>query len=359
MSLIDTIKKLENIKQKYIIEKLENFTVQLAATNSVSTTATPATTSNTSTTSTTSTTTTATPATPATPATATPTAPIKPEEDKKPPPDVGDAKKFEKNIMDSLKWVFIGIGIFVLLLIILGIIYWLMFGSNKEDNIDTIEEQNIYNIPPEPLISPTIASTRPLIATTANNNPDVINDDKNNSIFSFMTSFNKKEELPEIINNEELKVNKTIIPLSSSSSPSSPSSSSSSSSSPSSSSPYSSSSSTTSTSSSSSSSSISSETPISQNNKNESIFSYIDPFSKKDEEIKVTKTIAPMIPEVPKEISPQNKNDESIFSFMSPLSKKDEELKINNSIIPEAKLSSASSLSPNDEKYKLNYIAKK
>ena len=109
MSLIDTIKKLENIKQKYIIDKLENFTVQLAATNSVSTTATPATTSNTSTTSTTTT------ATPATPATATPTAPIKPEEDKKPPPDVGDAKKFEKNIMDSLKWVFIGIGIFVLL----------------------------------------------------------------------------------------------------------------------------------------------------------------------------------------------------------------------------------------------------
>jgi cobalamin biosynthesis Mg chelatase CobN len=353
MSLIDTIKKLEYIKQNYIIDKLEKFTEQLAATSTQST---PSTSSTSATTATPATpTTTATPATTTTTATtatttttATPATPKKSEEEKKPDPIAGDAKKFEKNIMDTLKWVFIGIGIFVLLLIILGIIYWLMFGSNKED---IIEEQNIYNIPPEPLMPPTIDSTRPLLATTVNNK-DVVSDNKNNSIFSFITSFNKKEEVPEIINNEELKVNKTIIPLSSSS-PSSSSSSPSSSSSTS--------SSTTSTSS--SSSSISSETPIPQNNKNESIFSYIDPFSKKNEEIKVAKSIAPLIPEVPSEvpnkISPQNKKDESIFSFMSPLSKKDEEIKVNNSIIPEAKLSSESYLSPNDEKYKINYIAKK
>jgi hypothetical protein len=42
--------------------------------------------------------------------------------------------------MDSLKWVFIGIAIFIFLLIILSVVYWFMFGSsNNASTVNSTE----------------------------------------------------------------------------------------------------------------------------------------------------------------------------------------------------------------------------
>jgi len=40
-------------------------------------------------------------------------------------------------MMDTLKWVFIGIAIFVVILIILGVVYWFMFGSSSSTTSST------------------------------------------------------------------------------------------------------------------------------------------------------------------------------------------------------------------------------
>jgi len=94
-----------------------------------------------------------------------------PPEEKKPPTE------FENNMMDSLKWVFIGIAIFVFLLIILSVVYWLMFGGGSNNastvptdataNTDAVNGENTemngenaanaemnYNPPPEPYQEP-------------------------------------------------------------------------------------------------------------------------------------------------------------------------------------------------------------
>ena len=308
MSLLDAIISLEDIKKKYIIKKLENFTEQLAATTTSATTAAATTATPPSTTSTTS-----------PPA----TTPPKKEDDKTLP--VGTAKKFEKNIMDSLKWVFIGIGIFVLLLFIFGIIYWLMSGNRDDQNLNTMNEEINYENIPKPLIA---ATTLPLVSSLSTttkipNDYNDANDNKNNSIFSFMSPLSKKEEVPEIIKNQDLNINKTIIPESSSSS------------------------------------------PIPQN-KNDSIFSFMSSFTKKDDAPEIIKN------ELPKSSSssssssslttstsssslsslssssssiPQNNKNDSMFSFMSSFSKKDDDIDINKSKIPE--LSSSSSISKN------------
>ena len=68
----------------------------------------------------------------------------KKEEDKK----KTDANKFENNMMDTLKWVFIGIGIFSFIIIVLSLIYWFMFSGNNEGNKEiapTYNEANNYN----------------------------------------------------------------------------------------------------------------------------------------------------------------------------------------------------------------------
>ena len=322
MSLLDAIISLEDIKKKYIIKKLENFTEQLAATTTSATTA-AATTAAATTATPPSTTSTTSP--PATTSTTSPpaTTPPKKEDDKTLP--VGTAKKFEKNIMDSLKWVFIGIGIFVLLLFIFGIIYWLMSGNRDDQNLNTMNEEINYENIPKPLIA---ATTLPLVSSLSTttkipNDYNDANDNKNNSIFSFMSPLSKKEEVPEIIKNQDLNINKTIIPESSSSS------------------------------------------PIPQN-KNDSIFSFMSSFTKKDDAPEIIKN------ELPKSSSssssssslttstsssslsslssssssiPQNNKNDSMFSFMSSFSKKDDDIDINKSKIPE--LSSSSSISKN------------
>ena len=346
-SLQDTIKSLENIKKKYIIEKLEHFSEQLAET----TAKTAATTTS------------------ETAATTTPKKKDTPQEEVKTLP-VGDAKKFEKNIMDSLKWVFIGIGLFVLLLFILGIVYWLMSGNSEEKNLNTVEEgidNKIQQNPSEPL-APALAV--PLIASTTSKNPNVINDDKNESIFSFMSSFSKKDDALVPIKNEEL--NKSIIPESSSSSSTSSSSSSpsstSSSSSSSSSSPPSSSSSSPSSSSSSPPSSSSSYSSIMPESSSSSLTSTSSFSSSSSYPSSPASPLSPL-PALPNISTPQNDKNESIFSSILPFSKKEdapvpiknEELnELNKSIIPKSSLSSLSSLSSiskNNEK--IDYIGNK
>jgi flagellar basal body-associated protein FliL len=117
MNIFEVIDKLELIKHKYLINKLEKYTEQVAAATTPVATTTPLAPP---------------PAPPATtpPAPSTPPAPpAKPVEEAKKPSE--EAVKFENNMMDTLKWVFIGIAIFVVILIILGVVYWFMFGSSS------------------------------------------------------------------------------------------------------------------------------------------------------------------------------------------------------------------------------------
>ena len=66
----------------------------------------------------------------------------KPVDDVKKPVD--DVKKFENNIMDSLKWVFISIGILIFLIFIGGLIYWGLYGGNYDEyNTRIIEDKYI------------------------------------------------------------------------------------------------------------------------------------------------------------------------------------------------------------------------
>ena len=104
------------------------------------------------------------------------------EEVKKP---VEEVKKFENNIMDSLKWVFISIGIFLFLMVVLSLIYWFMSGSNNEQNINTPDNANQYVTPPvNQYVTP--------------KNIDNAKESQE-SIFSFLTPFSKNEKPPEII----------------------------------------------------------------------------------------------------------------------------------------------------------------
>ena len=67
------------------------------------------------------------------------------EEVKKP---VEEVKKFETNIMDSLKWVFISIGIFIFIIVGLSLIYWFMFGDNNNEQNIIVPPVNQYVTPP-------------------------------------------------------------------------------------------------------------------------------------------------------------------------------------------------------------------
>jgi len=195
MDILNIIDKLELIKHYHLINVLEKYTEQVAATTAttattatapVVATATTATTATAATAPVVATATTATAATAATApvvATATtatqppvppvakppvPPVPVPSEEAKKPPVE------FENNMMDSLKWVFIGIAIFVFILIILSVVYWLMFGGGSNSNnastvptddaatantdgVNAENEANAemnYNPPPEPYQEP-------------------------------------------------------------------------------------------------------------------------------------------------------------------------------------------------------------
>ena len=136
------------------------------------------------------------------------------EEVKKP---VEEVKKFENNIMDSLKWVFISIGIFLFLMVVLSLIYWFMSSSNNEQNINTPDNANQYVTPPvnqyvtppanqyvthpvNQYVTPPVNQyvTPPVNQYVTPKNIDNAKESQE-SIFSFLTPFSKNEKPPEII----------------------------------------------------------------------------------------------------------------------------------------------------------------
>ena len=127
MCIFDIIKKLENIKHNYLIYALEKYTDQLTDDDIKKRTADDikkrelerATQDN-----------------------------LAKSEVKKPADEVkkpaDEVKKFENNIMDSLKWVFISMGILIFLIFVGCLIYWGLYGGNNdEQNTITIENQYI------------------------------------------------------------------------------------------------------------------------------------------------------------------------------------------------------------------------
>ena len=158
MCIFDIIKKLENIKHNYLIYALEKYTGQITADD------------------------------------------IKKRELERQAQDelakpevkkpVEEVKKFENNIMDSLKWVFISMGILIFLIFVGSLIYWGMYGSNyNEENTMTIENQYIApptNQPNQYIAPPTNQSKQYIEPTNV--------DENEKSIFSFLSPFSKKEE---------------------------------------------------------------------------------------------------------------------------------------------------------------------
>ena len=130
------------------------------------------------------------------------------EEVKKPTEEV---KKFENNIMDSLKWVFISMGILIFLIFVGCLIYWGLYGGNyDEDNTMTIENKYIEhpNNQSNKYIELTNQSNKYIEPTNQSNKyiepPNV--EDKEGSIFSFLSPSSKKEKTSEIesISTEQL-----------------------------------------------------------------------------------------------------------------------------------------------------------
>jgi hypothetical protein len=159
----------------------------------------------------------------------------KPIDDVKKPAD--DVKKFENNIMDSLKWVFISIGILIFLIFIGGLIYWGLYGGNYDEHntriiedkyieptyqsnksnqyIEPINQSNKSNQYIEPInqsnksnqyIEPTNQSNKsnqyiePINQSNKSNQyiePTNI-ENKEGSIFSFLLNGDKKEKISEI-----------------------------------------------------------------------------------------------------------------------------------------------------------------
>ena len=136
------------------------------------------------------------------------------EEVKKPAEEV---KKFETNIMDSLKWVFISIGIFIFIIVVISLIYWFMFSDNNEQNI-IAPPVNQYATPPvNQYVTPPVNqyATPPVnqYATPPVNQyatPKNIDNAKDNeeSIFSLFSGTNKQ---PEIISKTKVPTEADII----------------------------------------------------------------------------------------------------------------------------------------------------
>ena len=114
------------------------------------------------------------------------------EEVKKP---VEEVKKFETNIMDSLKWVFISIGIFIFIIVGLSLIYWFMFGDNNN-------EQNIIAVPVNQYVTPP-----PVNQYVTPKNIDNTKDNEE-SIFSL---FSRSDKQPEIISKTKVPTEADII----------------------------------------------------------------------------------------------------------------------------------------------------
>ena len=172
MCIFDIIKKLENIKHNYLIYALEKYTGQITADDIKKRELERQAQDEL-----------------AKPEVKKPADEVKKpvEEVKKP---VEEVKKFENNIMDSLKWVFISMGILIFLIFVGSLIYWGMYGSNyNEENTMTIEKQYIApptNQPNQYIAPPTNQSKQYIEPTNV--------DENEKSIFPFLSPFSKKEE---------------------------------------------------------------------------------------------------------------------------------------------------------------------
>jgi hypothetical protein len=208
MCIFDIIKKLENIKHNYLIYALEKYTDQITADDikkrelerQIQDEL------------------------------AKPEIKKPADEVKKPVDEVkkptGEVKKFENNIMDSLKWVFISMGILIFLIFVGSLIYWGLYGGNyDEDNTMTIEnkyvgaptnqsnkyveptnQSNKYIAAPinqsNKYIAAPINQSNKYIAAPTNQSNKYVEptnvEDKEGSIFSFLSPFSKKEKTSEI-----------------------------------------------------------------------------------------------------------------------------------------------------------------
>ena len=122
------------------------------------------------------------------------------DEVKKP---VDEVKKFETNIMDSLKWVFISIGIFIFIIVGLSLIYWFMFSDNNN-------EQNIIAVPVNQYVTPPPVNqyvTPPVNQYVTPKNIDNTKDNEE-SIFSL---FSRSDKQPEIISKTKVPTEADII----------------------------------------------------------------------------------------------------------------------------------------------------
>ena len=219
MCIFDIIKKLENIKHNYLIYALEKYTDQLTADDIKKKTADEIKKRELER---------QTQDELAKPEVKKPTEEVKKptEEVKKPTDEVkkptDEVKKFENNIMDSLKWVFISMGILIFLIFVGCLIYWGLYGGNyDEDNTMTIEnkyiehpnnQSNKYiehpNNQSNKYIEPTNQSNKYIEPTNQSNKyiePTNV-EDKEGSIFSFLSPSSKKEKTSEIesISTEQL-----------------------------------------------------------------------------------------------------------------------------------------------------------
>jgi hypothetical protein len=121
----------------------------------------------------------------------------KPTDEVKKPTD--EVKKFENNIMDSLKWVFISIGILIFLIFVGTLIYWGLYGSGNydEDNIRPIEKQYIEPTNQTNRINQYIEPTNQTNRINQYIEPTNV-EEKEGSIFSFLSPFSKKENISDV-----------------------------------------------------------------------------------------------------------------------------------------------------------------
>ena len=218
MCIFDIIKKLENIKHNYLIYALEKYTDQITADDIKKRELERQTQDEL-----------------AKPEIKKPADEVKKPADevKKPAGEVkkpaDEVKKFENNIMDSLKWVFISMGILIFLIFVGSLIYWGLYGGNyDEDNTMTIENKyvaaptNQLNKYVEPTnqsnkyIAAPINQSNKYIAAPINQSNKYVEptnvEDKEGSIFSFLSPFSKKEKTSEIesISTSQLDANEYL-----------------------------------------------------------------------------------------------------------------------------------------------------
>jgi hypothetical protein len=154
---------------------------------------------------------------------------IKKSDDSKNPAE--EVKKFENNIMDSLKWVFISIGIFIFLIFVISLIYWFMYSGNNEQIINEPDNINKYVSPqpanqylsPQPAnqyLSPQPAnqyvSPQPVnqyvSPQPANQylSPKNIDNPKDSEESIFSSLFSRTDKPPEIISKTKLPADENI-----------------------------------------------------------------------------------------------------------------------------------------------------